>query len=55
MDDFIVGKSGDAFLQAVADAPTFAEWEKRLKKNERKTNASKPNISTTSHPRTPEM
>jgi putative DNA primase/helicase len=54
MDDFIVGKSGDAFLQAAADAPTFAEWEKRLKKNERKTNASKPNISTTSHPRTQE-
>src|SRR4028118_697994 len=30
LDDFIVGKGGDAFLQAVADAPTFAEWEKSL-------------------------
>jgi len=30
LDDFIVGKGGDAFLQAVADAPTSAEWEKSL-------------------------
>jgi len=30
LDDLIVGKGGDAFLQAVADAPTFAEWEKSL-------------------------
>jgi len=46
LDDFIVGKGGDAFLQAVADASAFAEWEKQLKKNERKTNASKTNNST---------
>ena len=45
MDDFIVGKGGDAFLQAVADASTFAEWQKRLKKNERGTDASKTNNS----------
>ena len=51
LDDFIVGKSGDAFLQAVADAPTFTEWKKRLKTNDRKANASKPNILTTSSPR----
>jgi len=30
LDDLIVGKGGDAFLQAVVDAPTFAEWEKSL-------------------------
>src|SRR6476620_146643 len=30
LDDLIVGKGGDAFLQAVADAPTFAEWGKSL-------------------------
>jgi hypothetical protein len=30
MDDLIVGKGADAFLQAVTDAPTFAEWEKFL-------------------------
>ncbi len=30
LDDLIVGKGGDAFLQALADAPTFAEWEKSL-------------------------
>jgi putative DNA primase/helicase len=52
MDDFIVGKSGDSFLQAVADAPAFAEWEKQLKKNKPKTDESEPNISLTSHPRT---
>ena len=45
MDDFIVGKGGDAFLQAATDAPAFAEWEKQLKKNERKANASKTNNS----------
>ena len=45
LDDFIVGKGGDAFLQAVADASAFAEWEKQLKKNERKANASKTNNS----------
>jgi putative DNA primase/helicase len=54
MDDFIVGKGGDAFLQAATDAPAFTEWEKRLKKNERQINASKPNISITSRPRTQE-
>ena len=54
LDDFIVGKGGDAFLQAVADASAFTAWEKHLKKNERKTNASKPNISITSPPRTQE-
>ena len=45
LDDFIVGKGGDAFLQAVDDAPAFTEWEKQLKKNERKTNALKTNNS----------
>ena len=45
LDDFIVGKGGDAFLQAVADATAFTEWEKQLKKNERKTNPSKTNNS----------
>jgi putative DNA primase/helicase len=52
MDDLIVGKGGEAFLQAVADAPAFAEWEKQLKKNKPKTNKSEPNTSLTSHPRT---
>jgi putative DNA primase/helicase len=52
MDDLIVGKGGDAFLQAAADAPTFAEWEKLSKKNKPKTNESEPNTSLTSHPRT---
>jgi putative DNA primase/helicase len=55
LDDFIVGKGGDAFLQAVADASAFTAWEKQLKKNERKTNVSKTNNSITSHPRTCEM
>ena len=45
LDDFIVGKGRDAFLQAVADASAFTEWEKQLKKNERKTNPSKTNNS----------
>jgi putative DNA primase/helicase len=54
MDDFIVGKGGDAFLQAVADASAFTAWEKQLKKNERKTNASKTNNSITPPVRTQE-
>jgi len=54
LDDFIVGKGGDAFLQAVADASAFAEWEKQVKKNERKTNASKTNNSITPPVRTQE-
>jgi len=49
-----VGKGGDAFLQAVADASVFAEWEKQLKKNERKINASKTNNSITPPVRTQE-
>jgi len=52
LDDLIVGKGGDAFLQAVADASTFAEWEKGLKKNKPKTNKSEPNTFLNSHPRT---
>jgi putative DNA primase/helicase len=52
MDDLIVGKGGDAFLQAAADAPAFAEWEKLSKKNKPKTNESEPNTSLTFHPRT---
>jgi len=54
MDDLIVGKGGDAFLQAVADASAFTAWEKQLKKNERKTNASKTNNSITPPVRTQE-
>jgi putative DNA primase/helicase len=52
MDDFIVGKGGDAFLQAAVDAPTFVEWEKLSKKNKPKTNELELNTSVTSHPRT---
>src|SRR4028118_155119 len=52
LDDFIVGKGGDAFLQAVADASAFTEWQKQLKKNERKTNASKTNNFITPPART---
>jgi putative DNA primase/helicase len=55
LDDFIVGKGGDAFLQAVADAPTFTEWQKRIKKNNSKINASQSNTSIISPPRTCEM
>jgi putative DNA primase/helicase len=54
LDDFIVGKGGDAFLQAVADASAFTAWEKQVKKNERKTNASKTNNSITPPVRTQE-
>jgi len=54
LDDFIVGKGGDAFLQAVADASAFTAWEKQLKKNERKTNASKTNNSISPPVRTQE-
>jgi putative DNA primase/helicase len=54
LDDFIVAKGGDAFLQAVADASAFTAWEKQLKKNERKTNASKTNNSITPPVRTQE-
>jgi putative DNA primase/helicase len=54
MDDLIVGKGGDSFLQAVADASAFTAWEKQLKKNERKTNASKTNNSITPPVRTQE-
>jgi|GEM_PF-1456298 len=52
LDDLIVGKGADAFLQAVADAPTFKEWEEALKKNDRKVKLAKSNNSTISHPRT---
>jgi putative DNA primase/helicase len=52
MDDLIVGKGGDAFLQAAADAPAFAEWEKRSNTNKPKTKESEPNTFLTSHPRT---
>ena len=41
-------------MQAVADASVFAEWEKQLKKNERKINASKTNNSITPPVRTQE-
>ncbi|MEG4962144.1 MULTISPECIES: DUF3854 domain-containing protein [unclassified Microcoleus] len=52
MDDLIVGKGGEAFLQAVAEAPTFDKWEKELKKVDRKKNTSNPNISLIPLPRT---
>ena len=52
MDDLIVGKGGDAFLQAAADAPAFAEWEKLSNKNKPKTKESEPNTFLTFHPRT---
>lgn len=52
MDDLIVGKSGEAFLEAVAEAPTFDKWEKELKKADRKKNTSNPNISLIPLPRT---
>ena len=52
LDDLIVGKGGDVFLQAVADASTFEEWEETLKKNDRKVKLAKSNNSTISHPRT---
>ena len=54
LDDFIVGKGEDAFLQAVADASVFTAWEKQLKKNKPKTNASKTNNSITPPVRTQE-
>jgi putative DNA primase/helicase len=54
LDDFIVGKGGDAFLQAAADAPVFAEWEKLSKKNKPQTNESEPNNSITPPVRTQE-
>jgi putative DNA primase/helicase len=54
LDDFIVGKGEDAFLQAAADAPAFAEWEKLSKKNKPKTNASNTNNSITPPVRTQE-
>ncbi|MEG4446019.1 DUF3854 domain-containing protein [Microcoleus sp. AT9_B5] len=52
MDDFIKANGGDAFKEAVANAPTLAKWEKQLKKGDRKNDASNPNISLTLHPRT---
>jgi putative DNA primase/helicase len=52
MDDLIVEKGGDAFLQAAVDAPAFAEWKNLSKQNKPKTKESEPNISLTSHPRT---
>jgi len=54
MDDFIVGKGGDAFLQAATDAPAFTEWEKLSKKNKRESNVLKPNIPLLTLPRTHE-
>jgi putative DNA primase/helicase len=54
MDDFIKANGGDAFKEAVANAPTLAKWEKQLKKGDRKIDASNPNISLTPHPRTRE-
>jgi putative DNA primase/helicase len=52
LDDLIVGNGADAFLQAIADASTFDEWEKGLKKNKPKTKQSEPNTFLNSHPRT---
>jgi len=52
MDDFIKAKGGEAFNEAVASAPALEKWEKQLKKSDRKNDASNPNISSTSHPRT---
>ena len=52
LDDLIVGNGADTFLQAVADASIFEEWEETLKKNDRKVKLAKTNNSTTSHPRT---
>jgi putative DNA primase/helicase len=54
MDDFIKANGGDAFKEAVANAPTLAKWEKQLKKGDRKNDTSNPNISLTPHPRTRE-
>ncbi|MEG4534676.1 DUF3854 domain-containing protein [Microcoleus sp. D2_18a_D3] len=53
MDDFIKANGGDAFKEAVANAPTLAKWEKQLKKGDRKNNTN-PNVSLTPHPRTHE-
>jgi len=55
LDDLIVSKGKNTFLEAVAMAPTFTKWEKQLKTNTHKTNASDSNISLTSHPRTREQ
>jgi putative DNA primase/helicase len=54
LDDLIVGNGSDAFLQAVANAPTFEEWEELVKKNDRKVKLAKANNSITPHPRTRE-
>lgn len=55
MDDFIKVSGGDAFMAAVADAPTLDQWEKQLKKSDRKIDDSNPNISLTPPPRTREV
>jgi phage/plasmid-associated DNA primase len=52
MDDFIKAKGGEAFNEAVMSAPALEKWEKQSKKSHRKNDASNPNISSNSHPRT---
>ena len=38
MDDFIKTNNGDAFKEAVSNAPTLTNWEQQLKKSDRKNN-----------------
>ncbi|MEG4011712.1 MULTISPECIES: DUF3854 domain-containing protein [unclassified Microcoleus] len=54
MDDFIKANGGDAFKEAVANAPTLDKWEKQLKKSDRKKAALTPNKFLTSHAHTRE-
>lgn len=51
LDDYIVGKGGEAFLEAITEAPAFAKWEKQAKKIKGKTKTLELNSSSSTHPR----
>jgi putative DNA primase/helicase len=51
LDDYIVGKGGDAFLEAVAEASAFAEWERQVKKSKAQIQTLEINPSSSTHPR----
>ncbi|WP_293156068.1 DUF3854 domain-containing protein [Microcoleus sp. bin48.metabat.b7b8b9.023] len=55
MDDFIKANGAEAFKEAVANALTLEEWERQLKKSDRKKAVSTPNNSLTLPARTREV
>ncbi|WP_293354907.1 MULTISPECIES: DUF3987 domain-containing protein [unclassified Microcoleus] len=51
MDDFIKANGAEAFKEAVANALTLEEWERQLKKSDRKSDTATPSEKIVSHPK----